>query len=136
MIAIVDTGPLYAAADTTDQFHRQSVEILSSVAYRFFVPILAAAEAIYLVGSRLGPLAEASFVEGLSDFELVLPTTDDLIRMTELMRTYQSFPLGVVDASVVALSERMSCETLVTIDRRHFTVIRPRHTTAFRLIPE
>jgi predicted nucleic acid-binding protein len=136
MIAIVDTGPLFAAADKSDFFHRQSLEILSSSAFRFFVPILAAAEAIYLVGRRLGPLAEAAFIEGLDDVELVLPTSDDWIRIAQLIRIYQSFPLGAADASVVALAERLKCEVIVTTDRRHFSAIRPQHVTAFHLLPE
>ena len=45
-------------------------------------------------------------------------------------------PLGAVDASVVAVAERLGATTLDALDRRHFTVVRSRHTTAFALVPE
>ena len=56
--------------------------------------------------------------------------------MAELVGTYADLPLGAVDASVVAVAERLGATTLATLDRRHFTVVRPRHTTAFALLPE
>ncbi len=40
-----------------------------------------------------------------------------------------------VDASVVATTERLSERQLLTLDRRHFTIVRPRHTDAFELLP-
>jgi len=45
------------------------------------------------------------------------------------------FPLGVVDASVVAVAERLETDTVITLDRRHFSAIRPRHCAHFRLLP-
>jgi uncharacterized protein len=45
-------------------------------------------------------------------------------------------PLGAVDAAVVALSERLAVTTLATIDRRDFSIVRPRHADHFELLPE
>jgi predicted nucleic acid-binding protein len=136
MIAIVDAGPLYAAADRSDQHHEDSVRILSHPEIRFFVPILAAAEAMYLVGRRLGPLAEAAFIEGLSDFALVGPTQDEWVRIADLVRSYRSFPLGAADASVIALAERLNTDMLVTFGHRHFRAVAPKHVASFRLLPQ
>jgi predicted nucleic acid-binding protein len=44
-------------------------------------------------------------------------------------------PVGTVDASVVATAERLGIVEVATLDRRHFSVVRPRHTEAFRLLP-
>jgi predicted nucleic acid-binding protein len=44
-------------------------------------------------------------------------------------------PLGTVDASVVAVSERLGTHTIATLDRRHFSVVRPAHIPAFDLVP-
>jgi predicted nucleic acid-binding protein len=43
--------------------------------------------------------------------------------------------LGGVDASVVAVAERLGIRTVATLDRRHFTVVRPRHVDTFELQP-
>jgi uncharacterized protein len=44
-------------------------------------------------------------------------------------------PLGIVDAAVVAIAERLQLTEIATLDHRHFTVVRPRHTAAFVLLP-
>ena len=64
------------------------------------------------------------------------PTPADLRRMAELVEQYGDFPLGATDASVVALAERLGTDLIVTLDRRHFGAVRPRHCPAFRLLPE
>jgi predicted nucleic acid-binding protein len=59
----------------------------------------------------------------------------DFARVRELCRQYEDLPLGFVDASIVALAERFGETRLATLDRRHFSVVRPRHTAAFTLVP-
>lgn len=59
----------------------------------------------------------------------------DLVRMAELVETYADLPLGAVDASVVAVAERLGSTILFTIDRRDFAVVRPRHVGVFTLLP-
>ena len=56
--------------------------------------------------------------------------------MSELVDTYRNLQLGAVDAAVVALAERLAVTTVATIDRRDFSVVRPRHVTHFELLPE
>jgi uncharacterized protein len=36
---------------------------------------------------------------------------------------------------VVALAERHGAVRIATLNRRHFTVVRPRHADAFELLP-
>lgn len=56
-------------------------------------------------------------------------------RIAELTEQHLDLPLGMVDASVVVLAERHRAEEIATFDRRHFSVVRPRHTSGFRLVP-
>jgi hypothetical protein len=48
---------------------------------------------------------------------------------------YADLPLGTVDASVIALTERLALPAVATLDHRHFTVVRPRHISALTLLP-
>ena len=57
------------------------------------------------------------------------------VRMSVLVAQYADFPLGGIDASVIALAERLGAPTVVTLDRRHFAAVRPRHRDAFELVP-
>jgi predicted nucleic acid-binding protein len=40
-----------------------------------------------------------------------------------------------VDATVVAVAERLRVRVLATTDRRHFGAVRPAHADAFTLVP-
>ena len=60
----------------------------------------------------------------------------DLSRCRELQKQYHDQNLGVVDASVLALAERLGEDKLATLDHRHFSMLRPNHTAALRLLPQ
>ncbi|NLT06677.1 MAG: PIN domain-containing protein [Solirubrobacterales bacterium] len=134
-VAVVDTGPLYAAADLDDDDHVASLEILQRRDLELVVPALVVAEATYLVGRRLGAKAEAAFLRGLGQIEVEPPRGDDWTRIADLVDEYSDLPLGGTDASVIALAERLDTATVITLDRRHFTVVRPNHRDALELLP-
>jgi len=45
-------------------------------------------------------------------------------------------PLGGTDASVAALADRLRTDVIVTLDRRHFRVLRTKEGASFRLLPD
>jgi uncharacterized protein len=94
------------------------------------VPTLVITEVAYLVSTRLGTFAELRFLGDLAsaafDVEPVHPA--DWIRIADLVGTYQNLPLGTVDASVIACAERLGVDEVATVDRRHFTVVKPNRT--------
>lgn len=91
----------------------------------------------YLLETRRGPHVEAPFLDSLGrrELELVGLMPRDLTRMAELVKTYGDLPLGGVDASVIAVAERLGISTITTLDRKHFTVVRPRHVDTLELLP-
>lgn len=135
MLAVVDAGPLYAVADTDDEDHEACRAVLARADLRLVVPALVVAEATYFVGPRLGSTAEAAFLRGLESVDVEGPSPEDFDRIAELVETYASFPLGGTDASVIALGERIGAQLVVTLDRRHFAAVKPRHCEAFELLP-
>lgn len=134
---IVDAGPLYAAAATRDKHHRRSVELLASASRPLLVPALVLTEVSYLLGDRISPRAELVLARSLAAGELsVEPVADaDWERIGDLMEQYLDLPLGIVDASVVALAERRGLDTIATLDHRHFATVKPRHVAGFTLVP-
>ena len=135
MLAVVDAGPLYAAADGDDQDHDACRSVLSRADLRLIVPALAVAEATYFVGRRLGAPAEAAFLRGLGALDVEGPSAEDFDRIAQLVETYADFPLGGTDASVIALAERVGAGIVVTLDHRHFAAVTPNHRNAFQLLP-
>ncbi len=135
MIAVVDTGPLYAAVDADDADHRSCVSALTARGMRLVVPAMVVAETSYLVASRLGPGVEAAFLRSLTDLDVESPLPEDWQRIAELVERYADFPLGGTDASLIALAERLKTDLVITLDRRHFGAVRPAHCPALRLLP-
>lgn len=101
------------------------------------MPTLVVAEVAYLLGTRLGWEAEARFLGDLANgtFTLEPLHAADALRMVELVVRYHDLPLGSADASVVAAAERLGITSVATVDRRHFSVVRPRHASTFDLLP-
>ncbi|MBI2755530.1 MAG: PIN domain-containing protein [Chloroflexi bacterium] len=135
-MAVVDSGALYAAVDLDDAAHHACVAVFRQPGMQFVYPTLVIGEVSYLVERRLGPGAEAAFLRSVAPLDLEAPTPVDWVRMADLVAQYRDFPLGAVDASVTALAERLGVTTVLTLDRRHFAVIRPAHVKAFNLLPE
>lgn len=135
MLAVVDAGPLYAAIDLADQDHERCVSAIARPDLDLIFPALIVAEVTYLVGRRLGSDVEARFLAGLSEVRVEAPSPEDWPRIAALVRQYRNFPLGGADASVIALAERLDTDIIITLDERHFRSVRPRHRTAFRLLP-
>jgi uncharacterized protein len=100
------------------------------------VPTLVIAEAAYLIGTRLGAEAEVRFLGDLAAgaFAVEAVNPADWLRIAELVGRYRDLPLGTVDASVVAAAERLGIREVATVDRRHFSVVRPQHVEAFILL--
>lgn len=134
---VCDTGPLVAALNRKDAQHTRCLDPLETSGGPLLVPSPVLAEVCYFLESRVGPAGEATFLTAIADGELQLAelTTADLRRMAELVKTYADFPLGAVDASVMAVAERHDCTDVATLDRRHFSAVRLRHTAGLNLLP-
>lgn len=135
---VVDAGPLVAAAASRDRNHKRCVELLSQAARPLIVPMLVVTEVASFLGDRIGHQAEQAFARSLRDGELVAEPVEppDWVRIGELLEHYADLPLGILDASIVAACERLNASTLATLDRRHFSVVRPRHCQALTLLPD
>ena len=135
---VVDTGVLYAAADRRDHDHDACVALLDAhPTAELAVPTTVITETALLIRSRLGDPTEAAFVASVAagDFTIVDLTEVDYRRCAELLATYTDLHLGLVDASIVAVAERLAVTTLATLNDRDFRVVRPAHVDAFELVP-
>jgi uncharacterized protein len=137
MALVIDTGPLLAALDAADPDHECCASLLSGAREDLVVPILVLAELDYWCHARLSVGAWISFLEDVlaGAYRLEACTSADLERCRELQAKYEDQSLGVVDASVMALVERLGEPRLATLDHRHFSIMRPAHVEALELLP-
>jgi predicted nucleic acid-binding protein len=136
-VLIVDAGPLYAAAARRDVNHDRSVELLTHAPRPLIVPALVVAEVGHLLSDRLGPSAEAAFARSIAGGELVVEAVlgPEWERIADLTEQYADLSLGIVDASLVALAERLGAHTVASFDHRHLATVRPTHCSALTLVP-
>lgn len=134
---LVDTGVVYAMADQDDAWHARVRAYLEASNEILLVPVTVVPEASYLLSTHLSQAAERRLVDNLARGELKLEPllAADLKRIGTILDDYEDLDVGFVDASVVAMAERLRLRRILTTDRRHFGAIRPKHCRAFDLVP-
>lgn len=134
---LVDTGILYAMADLDDAWHEPVKAFLKNITDVLVVPITVLPEICYLLNTHLGKESEGKLIASITQGELRVEglTSDDFRRSLQLLETYSDVNIGFVDASTVAISERLKINRILTTDRKHFSIIRPRHCHVFDLLP-
>lgn len=134
---VVDTGALYAMADQDDAWHARVKACLETLRARWIVPVTVLPEACYLLSKFLGPDAEIQLVNSVrtGEFHLESLVVQDLLRCSDLMEKYRDSDIGFVDSTVVTIAERLKLRRVMTTDRRHFSIIRPRHCPKLELLP-
>ena len=136
MPILVDTGPLFALADRSDQDHERVTRFFERNTELLIVPVTVVPEVAHLLNARLGTDAVRIFARSLAMGELRVEgiTLPDLRRIDELLTQYSNSRLDLVDSSVVALAERMDILQILTLDWRDFSMVRPRHCSALDLV--
>ena len=137
MALILDTGPLYASLDRSDQDHGACRSLIESASEPLVIPAPVLVEVDYWIHQRLGP---GTLVALLADIEAGAYRIADLdpadyARVRELCDRYADADIGFVDAAVLAVVERLKESKLATLDRRHFALLRPRHRDSIELLP-
>ena len=137
MALVLDTGPLLAALDAADPDHTDCAALITDAREDLVVPSLVLAELDYWCHKRLGGEVWLAFLDDLlaGAYRSEPPTEGDLRRCRDLQTTYLDLRLGVTDASVIALVERLNEPKVATLDRRHFTAVRPAHVDAIGIVP-
>ena len=137
MTAIVDTSFLFALADLKDANHQRALDMAAGMDDLLILPITVLSEICYLIDSRLGHVAMRRFVDTVAtgDFQVESINRDDLWRVSEVLDQYADVRVDFVDATLVALAERLKVSRILTLDRRHFELFRPQHCATFEILP-
>jgi predicted nucleic acid-binding protein len=134
---ILDTGPIVAALNEEDPDHRRCADLLTE-AGDLLLPSPVLVEVDYwlvkLGGAKVWSDFVADIIRGV--YRIAHPTDADLTRAADLEQTYEDLDLGLVDACTIALCERLNETKVATLDRRHFSVVRPSHCSHLTLLPE
>jgi uncharacterized protein len=133
---IADTGFIVALLNQIDARHQDVAPIYQQYQTIWF-PQTVLAEVAYLLGRDAGTPTVVAFLKGLpkSRFRVIALTESDLNRIAEILTKYGDSRIDFVDASVMAVAERLSITTILTLDLRDFRLFRPQHCQSFELLP-
>lgn len=123
---IVDTSALLAYFDRSEPSHTAVTAIIESANESLVVSPYVVAEVDYLVLTRHGSAAEHAVLRELSSgaWHLAEMSADRVAEALEIVERYADQPIGVADASNLVLARAYRTKTVVTLDRRHFSVLR------------
>jgi predicted nucleic acid-binding protein len=134
---IVDTSAVLAFFDTDEPDHAAVTAVLDAATEPLVVSPYVVAELDYLVASRLGVSAELAVLRELAAgaWDLAAFGGEDLVQAHAVVERCADQSIGLADASIVILAARYQTRTVVTLDRRHFGVVRPVDGGAFTILP-
>ena len=138
MAIVVDTNVLFAFVNAQDKQHHRVTTFITATDDALLVPATVLSEVDYLITKYLGVHSELALLRDITagNYSLEHVTEDDISRCIELIDQYADSDIGLVDASIVAVAERLNITRILTLDHRHFGIIRPRHCAYFSLLPQ
>lgn len=133
---IVDTSGLLAFFNRREPLHHKAVSIVEEAADLIVSPYVVA-EVDYLAATRLGMDTELKILDELSGGAWILAQfgEDDVRKARTVIARYRDQDIGLADASLVVLADRYRTRRILTLDHRHFSVLRPIGGGRFSLLP-
>ena len=132
---LADTGAMLALIDRNDRHHGALSAIYRANPDDWLLPWAILPEVDYLVATEIGPRAQEAWLADLASgaFAIEWARDGDLEAAERISRRYTSLRLGLVDATVIALAERLRADAIATLDLRHFGAVKIKG--APRLLP-
>lgn len=123
---VADTGAILALLDANEEHHLVLRRHYEAHPGAWVLPWAILPEIDYLVARELGAVAELAFLADLADggFAVEWGNARDLVRAHDIARRHKALKLGLVDAIVMAVAERLEAAAIATLDVRHFSAVR------------
>lgn len=136
MQIILDTSAVIGLMDKKYKKHENLKTIFTKKDNLYILPSTAIGEICYMLNSRFGNKIELIFLEEIikTGFQLELLKDMDIVRIIEILKKYDALNIGYVDASIVAIAERLKTNKILTLDRKHFEIIIPRGFDRFDIL--
>ncbi|MDQ6725261.1 MAG: PIN domain-containing protein [Actinomycetota bacterium] len=134
---VADTSGLLALFNAREPAHEAARHAVAGEIEPMVVSPYVVAELDYLVATRLGVDAELAVLDELAGgaYHLAPFAPDDVTRARTLVDRYRDQAIGLTDASLVVLADRHRTRSILTLDRRHFDVLRALDGRPFRVVP-
>ncbi|HSB63145.1 MAG TPA: PIN domain-containing protein [Thermoanaerobaculia bacterium] len=123
---VADTGAVYALVDSRDRNYRTLRALFESDPDAWVLPWAILPEVDYLLGKRLGAGVEEAFLGDVAEGRFAVAWGDegDLLEAHRICRRHRALKLGLVDAVVMAVAERLEAAAIATLDVRDFGAVK------------
>lgn len=131
---LIDTNVWLILADGRSRGNPRIVELVAGE--NWITTAQVTAEASWLLLDRLGPKSQQDFLRLITNdlLDVIDLSAADWQRCLQLVSTYEDLKLDLVDASLVAVAERLDITRIATLNERDFRVVRPNHCEVFDLV--
>lgn len=134
---LLDTSGLLAAIDGSQHQHERAAAALANAPGPRALSPFVLAELDHLLATRVGQRAELALLAEVARgaYRIESFDADDVAAAHGVIEVHGDLGLGLADASIVVLSRRYSAHDVLTLDERHFRVLRGQGDRPFRLLP-
>lgn len=134
---LLDTSGLLAAIDADQPRHEAAAAALRAASPPRLLSPFVLAELDYLIGRRVGRNAQLALLDAVSlqTYRIEPFDAGDVEEARAVVERYADLDVGLADASLVVLANRYGARDLLTLDERHFRVLRGPRGRPFRLLP-
>jgi predicted nucleic acid-binding protein len=136
-LILLDTSGLFAALVRNQRSHHAARAALEAADGPFVLSPFVLAELDYFFAREAGVDAELAFLSEIAagGYELVPFLADDVASAVGVVSGYRDLGLGLADASIVVLADRLGTERVLTLDERHFRLLRTPQGKPFTILP-
>lgn len=127
MQIILDTSAVLALSDRRHRLNKDISDLVLQKESLCIIPSTVVVEVCQLLKYRFGNKYEKRFLEEINKSSFILETIrfEDISRIIQILAKYDDLNAGYVDSSIVAIAERLGTNKLLTLDRKHFSVLIP-----------
>ena len=134
---LVDTSGLLAALFVDQRRHDECARVLSDADGPLVLSPFVLAELDYLIAKLAGEPVERELLAEVARGAYQLAEVDarDVEEARGVIERHEGLGIGLADAITVVLSRRLGCLDVLTLDERHFRVLRGFKNRPFRVLP-
>jgi predicted nucleic acid-binding protein len=136
-VIILDTSGVLSALDASERHHEASAWALRGAGAPRLLSPFVLAELDYLLATRVSTRVQRAFLREVAAGAYRLEGFDsgDVAEANEVLDRYADLGVGLADASLVVLARRYRVTDILTLDERHFRVVRAIDDRPFRILP-
>jgi predicted nucleic acid-binding protein len=136
-VIVVDTSGIISALFPDQRHHEACAKVIREAKEPLIMSPFVLAEVDYLISKHGDVETELLFLEEIERraYQLASFDADDVMDARAIIARYRALDVGLADASTVVVAARYMLRDILTLDERHFRMMRPLNRKTFRILP-